>query len=73
MSNLKHAPTCSHCGYIFDEEETWHGEYTVGKVHTGDCDDSELKCPNSDCGKVCHVRCIHEIRFLMIDEDGEEI
>lgn len=66
-------PTCIHCGYEFDEEETWHGEYQVGKVYTGDCDDSELKCPNLDCGKTFYVRCIHLISFEQIDAEGEEI
>ena len=66
-------PVCSHCGYEFDDEETWHGKYTVGEVSTGDCDDSELKCPNIDCGKTFFVRCVHRIEFEQIDEDGEEI
>lgn len=66
-------PKCSHCGHELDDEQTWHGEYTVGKVSTGDCDESELKCPNLDCGKMFHVRCWHEVKFIQIDEDGDEI
>ena len=65
------SPTCNHCDYEFDEEETWHGEYTVGKVHTGDCDDSKLKCPS--CEKTFYVHCIHKVEFQTTDEDGEEI
>jgi predicted RNA-binding Zn-ribbon protein involved in translation (DUF1610 family) len=66
-------PKCSYCGYEFDDDETWHGQYTVGYVHTGDGDDSELKCPNLDCGKTFFVRCIHLIRFDQTDKDGDEI
>jgi len=69
MSN----PTCSHCGYELDDEETWYGKYTVGEVSSGDCDDSKLVCPNSDCGKTFYVRCVHRIEFVMIDEEGEEL
>ena len=67
------SPVCNHCGYEFDAEEVWHGKYTVGLVHVGDCDDSTLKCPNLDCGKTFFVRCVHEISFITTDEDGEEI
>lgn len=66
-------PKCSHCGYEFDDEETWHGEYTVGEVNTENGDDSELKCPNLDCGKTFFIRCLHRIEFLQIDADGDEI
>lgn len=66
-------PKCSHCGYDLDDEETWHGEYSVGKVGKGDCDDSELKCPSLDCGKTFYVRCTHAIEFVQTDEDGDEI
>lgn len=62
-------PTCSHCGYEFDDEETWH----KGKVSNGDCDESELKCPNNDCGKTFYVRCVHRIEFEQIDEDGDSV
>ena len=67
------APKCSHCGYEFDEEETWHGEYTVGKVYTGDGDDSQLKCPNRLCRKTFYVRCLHSLNFTQTDEGGNEI
>jgi hypothetical protein len=67
------SPTCSHCGYEFDDEETWHGEYTVGKVNTDDGDYSVLKCPNCDCGETFFVQCLHRIEFAQIDADGEEI
>lgn len=66
-------PVCSHCGYEFDDQELWEGEYTVGKVHTGDCDESTLTCPNTDCGKQFFTCCVHEYRFIQIDEDGQEI
>lgn len=72
MSDDK-SPVCSHCGYELDEDELWHGEYTVGHVNTGDQEDSELKCPNLDCGKVFHVLCVHEIRFIKTDEDGVQL
>ncbi len=66
-------PKCTHCEYQFDEEEMWYGEHDVGKVYIGDCDDSELKCPNEDCEKTFYVRCIHELRFIQVDSDGDEI
>ena len=66
-------PVCSHCETELDDEDTWHGQYSVGKVHSGDCEDSELKCPNMDCGKTFHVRCTHRIEFMKIDADGDEI
>jgi len=66
-------PKCNHCDYEFDDEETWHGEYTVGRVYTGDGDDSTLTCPNLDCGKKFHVRCIHKLVFIPVNKDGEEI
>jgi hypothetical protein len=67
------SPTCSHCSYEFDDDETWHGEYTVGKVNTDDGDYSVLKCPNCDCGETFFVQCLHRIEFVQIDADGEEI
>jgi|GEM_PF-3315306 len=66
-------PKCSHCGYELDDEETWYGEYKVGRVSTGDCDQSELKCPNLDCGKIFYTQCVHKIEFVQVDEDGEDI
>jgi hypothetical protein len=66
-------PVCGHCGYVFDEDDTWHGEYTVGKVYTGDGDESELKCPNLDCSRTFFVRCVHQIEFDQIDSDGLDI
>lgn len=63
-----HNPICSHCGTELDEEDTWHGE-----VSTGDCDQSEIKCKNLDCLKVFYTTCVHEVKFMRCDEDGEEI
>ncbi len=61
------SPKCPHCGYEFDEEEVWHSDHN-NYVHTGDGDDSELKCPNTDCGKKFEVACIHEIKFEALEE-----
>lgn len=70
MSQRTVSPTCPHCGYEFDEEETWLGNYsTTGNVHSGDGDDSDLVCPNLDCEKKFSVVCIHEIKFEAIEED----
>lgn len=66
-------PKCSHCGYELDDEETWHTPHWIGTVHNGDCDDSELVCPSLDCKKIFHVRCLHEIKFIQVDEDGDDI
>lgn len=63
MSRTK-SPVCPHCEYEFDEEETWYSEYKEsGQVYTGDCDTSDLKCPNDDCGKEFKVMCVHEVKF----------
>ena len=66
-------PTCSHCGYEFNDEETWYYDDKIGDVNTGDCEHSELTCPNNDCGKKFYVNCIHLIKFIQTDEDGDEI
>jgi len=66
-------PTCSHCGYELSEDELWYETAEIGKVHTGDCDTSDLKCPNSDCGKTFYVACTHEIMFMAVDVEGEKI
>jgi hypothetical protein len=69
MKNMNH-PKCTHCGYEFDDEETWYGEYMVGgKVHVGDGDTSELICPNDDCKKKFWVKCVHHFEFENINED----
>lgn len=70
--NSFHRPTCPHCGYEFDDEEIWY-EGTGIYVNMGDCEDTELICPNDDCKKKFNVRCIHEITFIQIDENGDEI
>jgi len=67
-------PTCSHCGYVFDDDETWHSSMSeTGTVHTGDCDTSELVCPNLDCKKTFYVACSHDVFFTQIDKDGDDI
>lgn len=62
-------PVCPHCNTELDEEETWHGEYTVGVVEKGDCDESEITCPNLDCKKTYKTRCVHYVRFEQVDDD----
>jgi hypothetical protein len=67
-------PTCPHCKYEFDEEETWYSQSSKsGEVHTGDGDMSELKCPNLDCKKAFYTNCVHDIKFVACDEDGQEL
>ncbi len=70
---ITNSPTCSHCGYEFDDEETWHGGNNVGKVHTGDGDLSKLTCPNDDCQKIFHVNCFHLVKFEQVDEHGDTL
>jgi hypothetical protein len=60
-------PTCPHCDYEFDDEETWYAG-TGRTVNTGDCDESELVCPNLDCKKEFKVVCVHQITFEHIEE-----
>lgn len=62
MSNTHH-PVCPHCNYEFDDEETWFGLYSENRVHTGDGDESDLKCPQFDCGKEFKARCVHIVMF----------
>lgn len=56
-------PTCPHCGYEFDEDETWFSGHSENEVHTGDCDESELTCPNMDCGEKFITTCVHVVTF----------
>lgn len=68
--NTTFYPKCPHCGYEFDDEETWHSNYLKsGKVNVGDYDGSDLTCPNLDCGKEFTVTCIHEIKFEASEQD----
>ncbi len=70
MSNLKNNPMCPHCEYEFDSDETWHNNYSdTGKVYTGDGDESELKCPNLDCGKAFITICENVVMFGVVEED----
>ena len=65
-------PTCPHCGYGFDEEETWNqGNGKTGTVYTGDCDPSELHCPNGDCKKAFYTLYHHIIKFSNHKEKQE--
>lgn len=66
---LTHTPTCPHCSYEFDQEETWYSASSgKNEVSTGDGDTSELKCPNLDCQKEFSVICEHVVMFAA-DED----
>lgn len=70
----KAQPTCPHCQYEFDTDETWHSQcLDSGEVHSGDGDISELKCPNLDCRKSFNVICVHDISWIACDEDGQTI
>jgi len=67
--NRTYSPTCPHCDYEFDEEQTWHSDYKgTGTVYVGDGDDSKLNCPNDDCKKSFHVVCVHETKFEVLDD-----
>ena len=62
-------PKCPHCGYEFDGEETWHSAYSkYGRVYVGDCDQSDLTCPNDDCKKPFKVECVHKITFKAAED-----
>ncbi|MCK5603603.1 hypothetical protein KAR91_17085 [Candidatus Pacearchaeota archaeon] len=56
-------PQCPHCDYELDDEETWYG----GDILAGDGDESEVECPNKDCGKKYEVRCSALISFEVIE------
>ena len=60
-------PICPHCGMDIDEDSK------VGKVSTIHGESSEVICPNDDCREKYFILCTHEINFIQIDEDGEEI
>lgn len=65
MSN----PTCSHCDYELNEEETWHEQ----EIHSDDGELSEITCPNFTCQKTFYVMCKHDIRWESCDEYGDDI
>jgi hypothetical protein len=68
MSNLKNNPVCPHCGYEFDDDETWHSQYSEeSMILTSEDEESEPVCLNEDCGKQFKVRCVAVIMF-----DSEE-
>lgn len=71
MSKFNGTPKCNHCNYQFDDEDTWHGSYTVGEVHFDEDTQSDLKCPN--CGETFHVVCEHHYHFKNTHADGEEL
>lgn len=67
-------PTCPHCSYEFDDEETWHSTFLdIGEVYSGCGDMSELTCPNEDCKSNFNVICVHDIRWKAVDEDGDDL
>lgn len=43
---------CPHCGYEFDDDETWHSQYGDDKhvVNTGDCEESNVECHSCEQG-----------------------
>ena len=62
-------PTCPHCSYEFDDEETWYVSNGDKDVYTGDGDVSDLLCHNDDCKKVFYIICEHEVKFKSCEED----
>lgn len=66
-------PKCCYCGYELDDDELWYPTDEIGDIGKGDGDESKIVCPNLDCGMTFGVRCVHEIKFLQIDADGDEI
>lgn len=73
MTDNEGFPKCPHCDTELDHEQMWYGEDRIGKVYVGDGDTSDLKCPNDDCKKTYHVTCYHDLRFVNIDENGDDI
>lgn len=65
MSN----PTCPHCNYEFDDDDTWHSSHT-NEVNAGDSEVSDLTC--HACGNEFHVVCEHEIKWHQCDADGNQ-
>lgn len=59
-------PRCCFCSYELDDDETCD---SINEME--DEDESKVVCPN--CGKTFGVRCVHKIRFVQIDADGDEI
>lgn len=66
MSEFKTNPTCTHCGYIFSEDETWTCD-----VDSDDGGLSELICPWPTCEKTFYTICVHNISWGQCDEDGD--
>lgn len=61
-------PTCPHCNYVFDEDETWNHKGR-NEVNADDGDISDLDCPRC-CGKF-HVVCELSPSWAVCNEDGE--
>lgn len=61
-------PTCPHCNYEFDDDETWHSSHR-NEVHAGDSEISDLTC--HACGNKFHVVCVHDINWVPCDADGD--
>jgi len=57
-------PKCPYCEYVFDAEETWYGEDTVGKIDKTDCAYSKVTCPADDCRKKFDVETQFDITFI---------
>ena len=66
---MNRTPTCPHCDYEFDDEETWYSDYLdSGAVYTDDEEVSDLVCPNSDCGKPFRVISCWALQFKPYDD-----
>lgn len=67
-----HVPeSCNHCGYEFDEDETWYSSSTDNPVHTGDGDTSDLQCPS--CKKKIFIMCVHNVALKAVDENYDDV
>lgn len=68
---MNSTPRCTHCGYKFNTDDTWHSDHSVGEIDFKDGGQSDIKCPH--CKKTFHVVCEHHFNFVNTDKDGEEL
>lgn len=61
-------PTCPHCQYEFDEDESWNHK-GANTVNADDGDISDLDCPQ--CKAKFHVVCHHDINWKPCNEHGD--
>ncbi len=64
-------PKCPICGYEFSKEDIWYDR--IDNFPTEDGDHEDIKCPNSDCGRLLEVNCCYEPGWSVEISKNDEI